>query len=371
MTSLRTLAATRGARVPLFVLTGLLLAAGCGRRDGGDAGGADTTSVRSVPVAVQTVQPTRFRVTVDLSGTTEAAREADISAQVGGTVESFPHQLGDTLAAGELILRVDTRPYDAAVKQAEAQLLAARASHRQAERELGRVRSLKERDRVSDVELEGAELAELQARSGKLAAEAGLALARVQREHAEIRAPFPGRLVAKDIEVGEQIAPGMPLTAVVDLSSILIRSSVSEKDAVRIEPGMPVDVFIPAIGERHFAGRVRALGARSHPATRSYPVEIEIPNPDGALLSGMAARAAVIVEEREGVVAVPAPAIVEQYGSPVVFVVREGRAERRAVELGPRAGDRVVVESGLAPGEALVVRGQWSVSDGTAVEVQR
>jgi len=368
---MRILAASRGASLPLLVLAGLLLAAGCGRREANEAAGADTTSVRSVPVAVQTVQPSLFRVTVDLSGSTEAVREADISAQVNGTVEAFPHQLGDRLAAGDVILRVDTRPYDAAVKQAEAQLLAAQAAHRQAERDLGRVRSLKDRERVSDAELEGAELAELQARSGRLAAEAGLTMARVQREHAEIRAPFAGRLVAKDVEAGEQIAPGMPLTAVVDLSSILIRSSVAEKDAARVAPGMPVDVFIPAIGETHFAGRVRALGARSHRATRSYPIEIEIPNTDGRLLSGMAARAAVIIEEREGVITVPAPAIVEQYGAPVVFVVREGRAERRDVALGPRAGDRVVVESGLAAGEALIVRGQWSVSDGMAVEVRQ
>jgi membrane fusion protein (multidrug efflux system) len=116
---------------------------------------------------------------------------------------------------------------------------------------------------------------------------------------------------------------------------------------------------------------VRALGARSHPATRSYPVEIEIPNPDATLLSGMAARAGVVIEERQSVITVPAPAIVEQYGAPVVFVVREGRAERRTVTLGPRAGDRVVVEAGLAAGEALIVRGQWSVSDGMAVEVQQ
>ena len=162
----------------------------------------------------------------------------------------------------------------------------------------------------------------------------------------------------------------MPVASVVDLSSVLILSSLSERDAVRVEVGMRVDVFVPALSEEHFEGRVSALGPRSDPATRSFPVEIRIPNPDGRLLSGMAARCSIHVEDREGALVIPAGAVVEQYGEPIVFTVEENLARRRTVTLGERSGDRVEVLEGLEAGARLVVQGQWTIKDGSAVQIE-
>lgn len=372
---LRTPTLPRGARGPITLLllaaAALVLAAGCGRQpaENPEAEAAPAPEV-ATPVRVITLAEEPFELGVHLSGGTEARYEVEIVAQLAGEVERFDAEPGDRLAEGDLILAVDARPYRAAVDQARAGVLAAESALRQADRELERSRELKARGRISDAEFEGVELMQLQAKSGLLGARAGLTQAELMLEDAEIRAPFTGRLAFKGVDVHEQIAPGMPVAAVVDLSGIVVRGGVGERDAVRLSPGMAAEVVVPALGEAAFPGRVTNVGVRSHPATRSFEVEIRVDNPEGRILSGMAARAKVVVETMSGVIAVPESAIVEQYGKPVLFVVTDGRAERREVSLGERDGDRVLVASGLAGGERLIVKGQWSVRDGLAVEIK-
>jgi len=350
----------------------LLIVAGCGRNAKDEAPAAQDAATegagRPVPVSVLTVQPSRFTLTLSPGGSTEAWHEVDLAAQVAGSVASRPVELGDFVKKGDLLLGIDARLYRAQVEQAEAGLMAAEAALKQARRELERSRALKEKARISDAEHEAVELGALQAESGERAAKAALDLAKKQLEDCEIRAPFAGRVAAMHPELGEQVAPGMPACAVVDLTSVRIRSSLSERDAVRVREGMPVDIFVPALNDQRFEGVVHAMGVRSDPVTRSFPLEIRVPNPDGRLLSGMSARSSIRLEERSGALAIPVNAVVEQYGEPVAFTVTEGRASRRQLTLGPREGDLVEVLDGLRAGDKLIVRGQWSVKDGTAVE---
>ncbi len=360
----------RGTAVFILFMGSLILGlSACGREGPADEQPSSETG-KATPVSTETLARADFAITVKLSGSTEARREVNISAELAGSVTDFPHELGDRLEQGELILAIDARPYRAGVSQAEAGVMAARSAQRQAERDLARTRELKAKGRISDLELEAMELSELQARSGLLGAEAALTQAELMLEDAEIRAPFAGQLAYKGVDRYEQIAPGLPVAAVVDLSGVLIRAGVGEQDAVRIKEGMTVAVRIPALDEAVFPGRVKAVGVRSHPATRSYAVLIAVDNPEGRILSGMAARAAVTVETRAAALSIPESAIVEQYGDDLAFVVAGGKAERRVLSLGPRHAGRVLVESGLAANEALIVKGQWSVRDGQAVEIE-
>jgi len=355
-----------------FILLLALLISGltvCDRGASGD-GDAAAEAADATPVRTEILSRGDFAVSVKLSGSTEARREVNFSAKLAGSVVDFSHELGDRLAKDELILAIDARSYQAGVAQAEAGVMAARSANGQAQRDLERARELKAKERISDRELEAMELAELQSRSAVLGAEAALTQAQLMLEDAEIRAPFAGQLAFKGVELHEQIAPGLPVAALVDLSGILIRAGVGERDAVRIDEGMAVEVGIPALGDLRFPGRVKSVGVRSHPATRSFEVLIEVENPEGRILSGMAARAAVTVETRAGTLSIPESAIVEQYGGDVVFVAVEGKVERRAVVLGAREAGRVIVESGLDAGDALIVKGQWSVRDGLAVEIE-
>lgn len=340
----------------------------CGRGGGGESAPDSTAS--ATPVGVHTLVAEEFSQTLRLSGSTEARREVEIAAKLPGTVVAFPAEIGDQIAKGELILSLDLRPYEAALAQAEAGLLAADAAATRAGRELERAKELKARERISDAELEGVTLAERQAESARRAAAATLEQAQLQLEDARVLAPFAGRLAAKRVEAHEQVVPGMPLAALADLSQVRVRCSVSEQDVVRLAPGLPASLSIPALGEARFPGRVSAVGVRADPLTRSYEVEIVAENPDRRLLSGMAARVEVEIARRPGAILIPGDAVVEQYGEPVAFVVEGGLARRRALALGPIDGARVLVESGLAAGDRLIVQGQWSARDGQPVALR-
>ncbi|MCP4547392.1 MAG: efflux RND transporter periplasmic adaptor subunit [bacterium] len=359
-----------GVRLGFVILTmlALLVAAGCGRRKVPEAVEAESNIV--TPVVTHIVAPVTFDLKVDLTGSTEAAREVDISAKVGGTVDHFPQLVGDVVAAGDLILRIDPRLHQAGADRARAGVLAAEAVHEHAGRELERGRQLKARERISDAEFEGIELASKQAASGLLSARAALAMAELQLEDCEIRAPFAGRITSREVEVGEQVGPGQPLTGVIDLGSIIIRSSLSERDAVQVREGMEVNVNIPALQEETFRGRVRSVGVRSDAATRSYSIEVEVVNPGGRILSGMAARGEIRLSSQAGVITTPVAAIVDQYGQAFVYVVKENMALRRKVKLGPRSGDDYIVESGLEAGDNLIVKGQFSVRDSMQVDIK-
>jgi len=365
----------KNLRICLFLLL-LAFAAGCGRsHESGAAAGkqaADslaTAIARAVPVRVQTLTPSRFTLGVEPGGSTEAWREVDMAAQVAGTVLRLPHKLGDFVEEGDLLVEIDKRLYAAGVRQAEAGLLGAKAAREKARRDLERSKSLVEKKRISETEFEGAQLAAQQAEAGEQAAGAALDLAKKSLEDCEIRAPFAGRVALMVPEVGEQIAPGPPLVSVVDLSSVRIRTGVSERDAMRIREGMKVDVFIPALNDERFEGEVYSLGVRSDPSTRSFPLEIRLSNPGGRLLSGMSARSRILLKEKSGALVIPVSAVIEQFGEPVAFTIREGTAKRHALTLGQRSGDRVEVLGGLSAGDELVVQGQWSVKDGTTVEI--
>lgn len=350
-----------------LLLLGLSLGA-CEQRGGSDAA-ADST-VAATPVSVRTLAAEEFRQTLRLNGSTQARREVEIAAKLPGTVASFPAELGDRLAKGELILSLDLRPFETALAQAEAGLLAAEAAAAQAARELERARELKARERISDAELESVTLAERQAESARRAAAAGLEQARLQLEDARVLAPFAGRLAAKHVDAHEQVAPGMPVAALADLAQVRVRCSVSEQDVARLAAGQPATLSIPALGEARFPGALQAVGVRADPLTRSYAVEIVADNPGERMLSGMAARVEVEIARRPGAILIPGDAVVEQYGQPVAFVVEAGLARRRALTLGPTDGERVLVEAGLAAGDQLIVQGQWSARDGQPVALR-
>lgn len=330
----------------------------------------EPTVQRAVPVLVQSLRESRFDLSIELSGSTEAWREANLAAEVAATVSSFPTRLGEELLEGQKILTLDSRLYRALLDQAEAGFLAAEAASEKASLELRRATKLRQKKHISDAEFEAVELAQKQAESARIAASAARDLAGLQLEDCEIRAPFRGRLALAAVEEGEQVAPGMPVAALVDLSRIRVRGALSESEVVKVSPGMPVNVQVPALGEHRFEGRVETVGVRSDPLTRSFPIEILVDNPDGKILSGMAVRNSIVVEQRPSAIVIPADAVVEQFGQPVAYVVLEGTARRTPLVLGARNGSQVEVLEGLSAGDRLIVSGQWSVRDGMAVEIQ-
>jgi cobalt-zinc-cadmium efflux system membrane fusion protein len=204
-----------------------------------------------------------------------------------------------------------------------------------------------------------AELASAERRSGQYRSGAGSGIA--------IRAPITGSIAEVAVAPGAYINEGQPILHIVDSERLWLEVRIAESDVGRI--GQPdgaafsVDGFGQTFEIRQAAGgRVVGFGNLIDPTTRTAPLLFEFPNPDPRLRIGMAVRAQVFAGKAATVLAVPAAAVIDDNGQPVVYVQRTGEAfERRPVQLGTRDGDWVEILSGVASGERVVSKGAYQV----------
>lgn len=355
----------RAARLRLGATLALLLllaASGCAppEQDAGPEQGPDPNAEagereeRRTPVEAVTMERGRFADRVELIGETEAGRTAMITAEIPGRIVSLTVDEGDSVRAGEEVLRVDTSQQRAAAGPLEVQL-------RQLENEIERSRRLIDRGLGTAATVEQLE-AQRDATREQLAQ---IALANRQ---ARVRAPFAGIVVEKMTEVGEFANPGVPLLRVADHGRMRVRVGVPEGDIRHVSEGMAVDVRIDAL-DRVLAGEVRRIGVELDGRNRTFPVEIALDNADGQVRSGMRSVVTITRGVMEDAVILPRDAVVQGFDQVEVIVVEEDRAVQRRVVLGRGLGPFVVVREGLRPGEMVVVRGQRRLVDGERLTV--
>ena len=339
--------------IPLLLVT----LWGCGTADAdATANQASRTPppARAVRVEVVQLESANAKLELDLPGEVSGQRDAVLAAANGGFVERVTVDEGQVVRKGDSLARVDSEIYWAQQQQAEAQL-------DQAKTELSRLEKLG--DLASDAQLSGA-------RTQVRVAEANVSLARARMRRATIRAPFGGVVASVSVEEGEVAGPGSPVARVVQLDPAVVTLSVSDRDVVSLVQGMPVTVTTAAQ-----SGQLEGVVARVSPAadlrTRAFPVEIEVPNPDGALLPGMIARVSgerALVDD--GVV-IPQDWVVTLRDDRGVFLADGDLARWQPIELGAVIRDRVVVESGLEPGAKVVITGHRNLVDGDPLIVSR
>ena len=201
-------------------------------------------------------------------------------------------------------------------------------------------------------------------------AKAGLRQAELNLERSVVKAPFSGQIGAVYVEPGEVVGPAMPVIRLVSLRKVLIRLNVADRDVVSLEKDMAAQVRLQAVAVP-FSGRVKNIAPVADEDTRSFQVEIEVDNPDGKLLPGMIARVELGREMPQESVLIPQDWVVTGLEDQGVFVVEDGRAVWRVVELGEVVRDQVVVSSGLDVGDKVVVAGHRALNDGDAVLVAR
>jgi RND family efflux transporter MFP subunit len=195
-------------------------------------------------------------------------------------------------------------------------------------------------------------------------AEAAVHGAQIDLDKHTIRSPFAGLVLDTPIEVGERASAGVPVAQVGATGHVKLTFSVPEAVRTHLRLGQTVRATVDALAGRAFTGRVTVLGSAADANTRSFPVEVRVANPDGALLPNMVARVTLATPDASGSNAVlPASAVATEGGATYVFLIRDGRAVRRDVVLGvPAPGDGVEVESGLRGGETVVAAPQRLVN---------
>jgi len=381
----------------LFLLGAALLAVSgvaCekGTAPAGAAGRTGNQEIRPVRVIAAAME--RFPRTVIVTGTLAADEEVVAGFKVAGRVSELPVDLGSPVRKGQVLARLDPTDFRLRVEQAEASLRQVRAglglppdgqeeqvdpektaSVREAravleEARLGRDRleRLWEKNYVARAEFDAARarfqvaegryqaaLEEIRNRRELLAERrSGLSLARRQLADAVLHAPIDGAVRERRASVGEYLAAGAPVVALVRVHPLRLRVAVPERDASSVRVGQPVRVRLEGDAAEH-SGRVARLSPSIQEQSRTLIVEAEVANPSGRLRPGSFARAEIVVEADRSAVIVPVSAVVTFAGVERVFVVADGRAVERRIRTGRRAGDRVEVLEGLSAGDPVVV----------------
>ena len=340
-----------------LLLLAFLVAYGCGGGEAADGSADSGTAEEETRTAlVRTELPEQRDVedTVSLSADLEAERRAVLSAEVAGTVEALAVERGDRVSRGQTVARVDTRAL--AQRLAEAEAVA-----RQAGAQFERAQALYQRRSITKAQM-------LDAVTNRDVAQARLASARLDLSKSRVTAPWSGQVAATRVEVGDYVVPGQAMVELVEVGTLKVVAPASSGDVPYLEEGRPVEIRVDALPGEVFEGTITRLGAELEPSARTLDVEAELPNPDGRLRPGMLATLEVPRQTLAGALLVPLEAVLDLGEERAVFVTENGVARRRVVELGPVLGDRVVVSSGLGPGDRVIVEGEARVADGQAVE---
>jgi HlyD family secretion protein len=309
-----------------------------------------------VPIVVSTVGFKDFKEEIAAVGTLNAWRTVLLSPKVPGNVEAVLSDLGDRVETGQVVARLDATNYELAVKQATAAhvvagaaVAQARARFEHAEKEYRRASDLLAERVVPQSRFDAAEGAYKAAREALATGEgqrdqarAGLEAAEQQLRDTEIRTPIVGVVVARSVEVGQTVAPGVQLFRIVDQSTLKADVDLPGTDFGRLVPGTSATVTVDAFPEEEFRGLVSVVNPMVDESTRTFRVRVKVPNPTAKLVDGMFTRVRFSMETRTAL-AVSRDALrqLPGSGSYYAFVVEGDKVVKRTVSTGA-VGDQIV-----------------------------
>ncbi|MCD4774872.1 MAG: efflux RND transporter periplasmic adaptor subunit [Candidatus Aegiribacteria sp.] len=349
--------------IPIIaLLTGVLLFPGCGSSQIEE----EDPPIR---VSIEIVEPVDISNIVYASTRVEGLEEALIYALSPGKVEEVLVSEGDSVTAGQRLVRLNTdQQASAGTVSAAAGISAAQANVDNATSNYRRMQSLYEAGAASEQQLEGA-LASMEAAQAQLSqARAGYAQARTNRENSWITAPFDGEIGRIWAREGNSSA-GTPLVSISNNSAIVARILLPEENLLEIEPGLPAYITISSLDNESFPGMVTSASSTVDQISGLVPVEVRFDETGGRLRPGMAGRVAVLTETYENSIAIPENALRRTHYGFQAAVIENGRASIRDVQVGIFSDGMVQITEGLNFGDSLVVAGQTMLQDGSNVEV--
>jgi RND family efflux transporter MFP subunit len=332
------------------------------------------------------------RTLLNASGYVTARREATVSSKVTGKVVEVPIEEGMRVEAGQLIAKLDASNIEKSLHLAEAQLESARravgetqANLTFADHEVERITKMVQQNAESQTTLDRAitEAKALRARLEKQQAEIEVSTREVavwnqQIEDMIIRAPFAGIVTTKNAQPGEMISPmsvgGFTRTGIctiVDMNSLEIEVDVSESFINRVQSAQPVQATLDSYPNWQIPGKVIAIIPTADRQKATVKVRVGFDKLDPRILPDMSVKVAFLsageVTKGQRIVTIPKAALRSSDGKDIVWIARDGKVERRAVNVDMTVGDTVTLSAGVSGGERVIVEGHDKLRDGASV----
>jgi RND family efflux transporter MFP subunit len=350
-------------------------AGGRGGRGGRGAAGPMTVEVAG---AARGAVAQQLVVVGNLIGDTTVA----VVPRTAGRMEEIYVRLGDAVRRGQRIAKIEDHELQEQVKQQEAALEVSRATIRQREADLQLAETNAERSRnlfarqllpkqaLDDTEARyQAAIAQLDlARAQNTQSMARLEELRINLANTIIVSPVNGFVARRAADPGAFVSQNAPVVDVVDIGRVRLVANIVETDLRQVQTGEMARVEVDAYPGEVFSGRIARVSPVLDPATRTAPVEVEIPNPGFRLKPGMYARVTITSEERANALVVPSNAVIDYGGRRGVFVAADdSTVSFRLVVVGIEDPERIEVLEGLADGDRVVTTGAGALRDGDRV----
>jgi RND family efflux transporter MFP subunit len=332
------------------------------------AGTPETATIGTENIAVVTNGTLQSGPTV--SGALLPEREAQVRAQVGGSLLQTYVDQGQAVRAGQTLARIEAGGLQDVYLSARAGVTSANNNADIARRELARSEKLLAAGAIAERDIEQARRSAIAANAALADARARLATAQKQVGNTSVTAPMSGIVSERPVSAGDVVQPGAAMFTIVDPSSMRLEGSVPAEQLSQVKIGAPVTFTVNGYPGRTFNGRVTRVNPTADPATRQVRVFISIPNAEGRLVGGLFAQGRLASESRTGMV-VPVTAVDTRNNIPQVFRIKASKVERIPVQIGLRdeGSEKVEILSGVQVGDTLLLGAAQGITPGTIVKV--
>ncbi len=355
----------------------------------------EETGLAAAPVATEPAAPEVLAVeariadvtqSLSISGTLAPQSRVAIASKLAGRLDRVLVNIGDRVAAGQIVAALDHRELDAQADAADAAVSVARAALESAEASLAnavlehdRARNLFERGAIPRQRLDAADTAHRASTAQRDLARANLAQSQAALRHARaivrdatLHSPIAGAVVERNYDAGNLVAPGDKAVIVVaDTRTLKLEAGVGELEAGRLRVGLPAVVMASARPGTAYEGRLAAIAPEIDARNRQFRIEVRVPNPSGELLSGMYATVRLETARAPGAITVPREAVTTRAGERVVFRIAGDRIEPARVVEGVADETKVQIVSGLSGGDLLVADARKALEPGARVRPVR
>ena len=350
-----------------------LLVSACGKADG-QAAGASGPKPPPVEVGVVTATPGDVGLVTELPGRVEASRVAQVRARAAGILQQRVFKEGSDVKAGQVLFRIDPAPYAAATESARASLAKAQANLAQASAQAERYRPLVAANAISKQDFVNAEAAEKQAQADVAAAKAAVRTADINLSYASVTSPISGRIGRALVTEGALVGQGeaTALAVVQQIDPVYVNFTQSAGDVFQLRRAMESGQFKRAGGgqaasvklvlndgsEYAQTGKLLFTDLSVDSTTGQVTLRAEVPNPKGELLPGLYLRVRIEQAQASNAITLPQQAVTRtQQGDTVSVVGEDGKVSQRTVKINAAQNNRWVVLDGLKAGEKVMVDG--------------
>lgn len=318
---------------------------------------SDKVETTTIPVKVKTI-PVATSATYEekhFSGTVEENNETALSFSVTGNVQYIYVKPGDHVKTGQLIASLEKTTISSSYQ-------AAKAARNQAEDAYKRMKELHDKGSLPEMQW-------IETQSKLQQAQSMEEIALKNLKDCQLYAPYDGIIAEKNIEVGQNVAPGVPVGKLVSVNELKVKIAVPETEIANINKQQKAIIKIPALNNQNFNGIVTEKGIAANPLSRSYEVKIKILDKNNDLMPGMVADVTLKTSQQEKSLYIIPYHIVQldEHNNSFVWINNNGKAQKRNIICGEFTSNGVVVLSGLNENDEIIVEGQQKVCENTKI----